>query len=151
MSLRKSPTLTPALLAACRHNAKKSTGPRTPRGKANVRLNALGDGEQSKLWRDFAATVFEAPPGEVERTVRALLTIDLARHQKFTSFAEIAIEADLPGPERLRRIRKLFSQKKEEKKGFPIFFEQSGNVLENTGPQKSKLGVSGDVVEDSTT
>ena len=33
MSLRKSPTLTPALLAAHRQNAKKSTGPRMARVK----------------------------------------------------------------------------------------------------------------------
>jgi hypothetical protein len=30
MSLRKSPQLTPALLAAARHNAQHSTGPRSP-------------------------------------------------------------------------------------------------------------------------
>jgi hypothetical protein len=41
VSLRKSPTLTPALLAACRRNAQKSTGPRTAQGKANTRMNAL--------------------------------------------------------------------------------------------------------------
>ena len=33
MSLRKSPTLTPALLEANRRNARKSTGPRTARGR----------------------------------------------------------------------------------------------------------------------
>ncbi len=36
MPLRKSPTRTPALLAALRANSRKSTGPRTPRGKARV-------------------------------------------------------------------------------------------------------------------
>jgi hypothetical protein len=44
VSLRKSPTLTPALLAANRRNAKKSTGPRTARGKAWSRLNSLRHG-----------------------------------------------------------------------------------------------------------
>jgi hypothetical protein len=41
MSLRKSRTLTPALLASNRRNAKKSTGPRTAQGKAWSRLNRL--------------------------------------------------------------------------------------------------------------
>ena len=41
MSLRKSPTRTPALLAANRANAVKSTGPRTREGKARVARNAL--------------------------------------------------------------------------------------------------------------
>ncbi len=44
MSLRQSPTRTPAVLAANRANAQKSTGPRTARGKAQVTLNALKHG-----------------------------------------------------------------------------------------------------------
>ena len=46
MSLRKSPTLTPALLASNRRNAKKSTGSRTAWGKAWSRLNRILDGWQ---------------------------------------------------------------------------------------------------------
>ena len=38
MSLRKSPWMTPALLASNRRNAKESTGPQTLRGKAWSRL-----------------------------------------------------------------------------------------------------------------
>ncbi len=44
MPLRQSPLRTPALLAANRANAQKSTGPRTPQGKARVALNALKHG-----------------------------------------------------------------------------------------------------------
>ncbi len=44
MSLRRSPTRTPALLAANRANAQKSTGPRTPEGKNRVALSALRHG-----------------------------------------------------------------------------------------------------------
>ena len=47
MSLRKSPQLTPALLAAARHNAQHSTGPRSPAGKNNSKLNALKHGERA--------------------------------------------------------------------------------------------------------
>ena len=44
MPLRRSPRLTPRSLAARRANALKSTGPRTPCGKARVSLNALKHG-----------------------------------------------------------------------------------------------------------
>src|SRR5208337_5358951 len=44
MSLRKSPQLTPSLVAAARHNAQHCTGPRSPSSKQNVKLNALKHG-----------------------------------------------------------------------------------------------------------
>jgi hypothetical protein len=44
MSLRKAPQLTPALLAASRRNARRSTGPRSPAAKRNSKLNALKHG-----------------------------------------------------------------------------------------------------------
>ena len=44
MSLRKSPQLTPEMLAARRRNAQHSTGPRTAAGKQNSKLNALKHG-----------------------------------------------------------------------------------------------------------
>ena len=44
MALRESPVRTAALVAADRANAKKSTGPSTPQGKARVALNPLGHG-----------------------------------------------------------------------------------------------------------
>jgi hypothetical protein len=47
MSLRKSPTRTPALLAAIRSNVRKSTGPRTYRGKLRSAANALANGSRS--------------------------------------------------------------------------------------------------------
>ncbi len=48
MALRKSPTRTLAFLAANRANALKSTGPRTPQGKARSCLNALKDGRYAR-------------------------------------------------------------------------------------------------------
>ena len=44
MSLRKSPQLTPELLAAARNNAQHSTGPRSPAAKQNSKFNALKHG-----------------------------------------------------------------------------------------------------------
>jgi len=44
MSLRKSPQLTPQLLAAARNNAQHSTGPRSAAAKQNSKLNALKHG-----------------------------------------------------------------------------------------------------------
>jgi hypothetical protein len=52
MPLRKSPTLTPALLAAIRRNVSKSTGPRTPEGKARMRFNAFKHGLRARLFRE---------------------------------------------------------------------------------------------------
>jgi hypothetical protein len=51
MSLRKRPTLTPALLAVNRRNAQKSTGPRTEEGKRRVVLNGLRHGLRSRSFR----------------------------------------------------------------------------------------------------
>jgi hypothetical protein len=59
MSLRKSPTRTPALLAANRANAQKSTGPRTPEGKNRVALSALREGVNA---RDFLSTLAKSSP-----------------------------------------------------------------------------------------
>ncbi len=107
MSLRKSPTLTPALLAACRGNAQKSTGPRTAQGKAQVRMNALRRGGRSQLLRGFLEAMLYAPPGGVEGVVRRMLTPDLARQKAFATWAQCGIEAALPERERGRRILAL--------------------------------------------
>ena len=48
MSLRKSPQLTPALLAAARRNAQHSTGPRSAAGKQNSKLNGLKHGRYAR-------------------------------------------------------------------------------------------------------
>ena len=53
MSLRKSPTRTPAFLAANRANAQKCAGPRTPEGKARVARNALRHGFRAWSFRSL--------------------------------------------------------------------------------------------------
>jgi hypothetical protein len=49
MSLRKPPQRTPKWLAAARDNAQHSTGPRTPAGKENTKMNALKHGRCAAL------------------------------------------------------------------------------------------------------
>jgi hypothetical protein len=48
MSLRKSPRLTPALLAAARRNAHFSTGPRSAAAKQNSKLNGMKHGRYAR-------------------------------------------------------------------------------------------------------
>jgi len=52
MSLRKPPTVTPAMLAANRANAQKSTGPRTAQGRNRIVLNALKHGQHACNFRE---------------------------------------------------------------------------------------------------
>src|ERR1019366_2354167 len=92
MSLRKSPTLTPALLASNRRNAQKSTVPRTARGKAWSRLNRLRGGGCSKEYSNFWEAVLGAPPGRVEETVGALLASKQVIHPLIMRAAETSIE-----------------------------------------------------------
>jgi hypothetical protein len=81
---RKAPTLTPALLAAYRCNAQKSTGLRTAAGKAWVRLNDLRTGSRSRfcqtLWRALAeaglCTVwYGAEPFQIGEVARSILML----------------------------------------------------------------------------
>jgi len=94
MSLRKSPTLTPALLASNRLNAKKSTGPRTAQGKAWSRLNRLRKGGRSQEYMDFVSALLFAPPGRMRETAQLLLDSKPAPHRSFVEAAEIGIQAD---------------------------------------------------------
>ncbi len=95
MPLRKSPTLTPARLAANRRNAQKSTGPRTAWGKSWSRLNGLRLGSRSVLFRDLATTLITAPPCSVDQTVRALLSPAEASHPLFSKFVKVARQAEM--------------------------------------------------------
>jgi hypothetical protein len=93
MSLRKPPTMTPARIEANRRNAQKSTGPRTARGKAQMRFNALKNGSHSELYSDFMRNLFCLPPGEVLGP-QEILPPEMARHQLFAEALETAIWAE---------------------------------------------------------
>ena len=144
MSLRKSPALTPALLAACRRNAQKSTGPRTARGKARVRMNALREGGRSQLFRDFLLAVLESPPGGIKAVVRNMLTWDLARQPVFLCWAEMGLQSELPDQERRRWVRWLLRRNRKKQH---YFFDQSGNLIDNKASSKTKKTFCVDVVE----
>ena len=126
MSLRRSPQLTPAALAARRANALKSTGPRTARGKARAALNALKHGrytrdlagrlaraqcsEESALWqaiRRRIAEVFEPP-------IRRPATQSPAAQGPATQANDAEIAENLQprtlAPEKVDEIRKWMDQ-----------------------------------------
>ena len=89
MSLRKSPTLTPARLEANRNNARKSTGPRTRRGKAQSRMNGLRTGLHSDFYRGLVEALVDAPPFSVDKTASAFLTPEQARHPLAIEMVEV--------------------------------------------------------------
>jgi hypothetical protein len=95
VSLRKSPTLTPALLAAHRSNAKQSTGPHTARGKAWSRLNHLKTGSESPAYRNFLDILMNAPPGQMTPVAEALRRGLEVPHPRFGELAELAVQAEI--------------------------------------------------------
>jgi len=107
MSLHKSATLNPGLLAAPRCNAQKSTGPRTARGKAQSRMNGLRDGGRSRAYHDLMLTLFNAPPCAVVRTAQAVLTPEQAAHPLFAELVEMFRQAEIEVVLESRFLRQL--------------------------------------------
>src|SRR5271163_4099481 len=95
MSLRRSPTRTPAFLEANRRNAQKSTGPRTRRGKAHSSLNALRQGLRSRAYGNLWLELFDAPPCSVDCTAAAILTPQQAAHPLFAEAVDQFREAEI--------------------------------------------------------
>jgi hypothetical protein len=95
MSLRKSPTLTEALLASNRQNARKSTGPRTAQGKAWSRLNHMRHGGYSIEYINLVEPLLDAPPGRMAVTAQALLDSKPALHPVFVEIAEVFVRAEI--------------------------------------------------------
>ncbi len=121
MSLRKSPTMTPARIEANRRNARKSTGPRTERGKAQSRMNRLKLGTRSAFRRRL---LLYAPPCSVEATARVSLTPEQLRHPLFAGDLEVAHEAERATAQDCAHILR------QRKKGSLVFDERSLNVVE---------------------
>lgn len=94
MSLRKSPTRTPALLGANRRNAQRSTGPRTTLGKAHTRLNGLRKGTRSPFYRNLLEVLFNAQPCRMEQTAKAVLSPEAAAHPMIARTVEVFCQAE---------------------------------------------------------
>jgi len=103
MLMRQSP-ITPARLEANRRNAQKSTGPRTPRGKSQSRLNGLRSGELSRLYRELLLALLDAPPCAVARRARAGMTLAQARHPLFAELVDTFCQAESDVALRCRRV-----------------------------------------------
>lgn len=143
MSLRKSPNLTPALLAANRRNARKSTGPRTARGKRQSRLNALRSGGRSRLRGRFFAVMLSAPRGAVERWVREILTPEMAWQPLLREEAEILIEAERQTGE---HFHQLYLRQEAIQREL-LLNNQSRNTYENKPLPKMEERLCHDVIE----
>lgn len=124
MSLRKTPTLTPALLAANRRNAKMSTGPPTAWGKAQSRMNGVRQGGRSPVFRNLLRALLEAPPCAVNATARAVLTPEQGQHPLFAEVVEIAREAEIAIAENIRLARA-----RREKRMFTFLTGEAGMLL----------------------
>jgi hypothetical protein len=123
MSLRKSPKLTAALLAANRQNAQKSTGPRTARGKTRARLNGLRHGRRSPLFVSFRSALWENPPNKSRSVSERLLRLEEARHPLFAYYIRESgrvrtrnLGYALTAKRKLKQVRELIDALEGQKK-----------------------------------
>ena len=107
MSLLKPRIMTPARWAANRRNARKSTGPRTARGKAQSRLNGLRHGFCSPFYRQLWLALFEAPPGTpVAKTVCDMLSPEEIAHPVYAELINVHFEMEMEDQKWNRRLRR---------------------------------------------
>jgi len=122
MSLRKSPRVTPAMLAANRANAKKSTGPRTSAGKARVRLNPLKRGNRCPSYQRFVKAL-SCSSERVDRLVATMLRPYEMDHPLFAALIESWVS--IVGAHGVRWIPG------RDREGCEEGYEQSRNLLYN--------------------
>ena len=115
MSLRKSPTMTPARLEPHRRNARKFTGTRTTRGMAQPRLYGLGRGPRSRFYHDFMMLLTETPPNELARTAREILTLKDSDFRLFKGLLRMIYPADF---ELAMEVRPAYPLRKFPEKRF---------------------------------
>ena len=137
MSLLKPRVMTPARLEANRRNSLKSTGPRTARGKAQSRLNAMRHGFCSPTYRTLWRALLDAPPGyPVAKTLCSMLTAVEYYHPVYADLAEVHFEMEEQDQACSRRIeraseRKALREIKRSREGI----ENKGSS-ENINPAK---------------
>jgi hypothetical protein len=105
MPLLRPRTVTPARLAANRRSARRSTGPRTERGKAWSRLNGLRTGGWSPTYERVLLALYEAPLGRVDQTAAAMLTPQELAHPVYARLVE-----------RMRQVHRLIIKSSAEYK-----------------------------------
>jgi hypothetical protein len=126
MSLPKPSTMTSARLEANRRNARRSTGPRTTRGKAQARLNGLGHGPWAPFYYDFKMLLMEAPPHELEKAVPTVLTPEETDSRLFKGLMGTIQQADFELAMHLRKAYRVGSRKEDFNSDV-----RSRNVVEN--------------------
>jgi hypothetical protein len=94
MSLRKY-TMTAARLESNRRNARKSTAPRTERGKSQSRMNARRSGVRSRLRSDLMRALVDALPRRTAQTAQAVLNPAQLRHPLFAKLVFIKCQSEL--------------------------------------------------------
>jgi len=108
MSWRQQHPVSPARLAANRRNALKSTGPRTAAGKSRSSLNGLRQGRRSKTIKLLWKIILNAPPGQVVKTARRIMTpAQLALPYVAFMLNEFRSREDKPLDERMK-VRQAF-------------------------------------------
>ena len=133
MSLRKSPTLTPAFLEANRRNAQKSTGPRTAGGKARWRWNGLRKGRRSPFYRNLLEALFYAPPCRVEQTARLILSPGAASHRLIARTVELFGQAEAEVVRQSQKVEAMMAERAMNK-----IDVRSRKVIENKAGQNRK-------------
>jgi len=86
--------MTPARLEANRRNAKKSTGPRTARGKSQSRMNSLRTGNRSAINSNLYFSLMMSPPGMMGSIAESILASGAAAHPFLASTLEICRQAE---------------------------------------------------------
>ena len=134
MSLLKPRIMTPARLEASRRNALKSTGPRTARGKAQSRLNAMRHGFCSPTYRKLWHALLDAPPGyPVAKTLCSMITAVEYYRPVYADLAEVHFEMEEQDQASSRRIERASKRKALRER------KRSQEALENNTSNESTI------------
>ena len=153
MSLRKSPQLTPALLAAARQNAQHSTGPRSAAAKQNSKLNALKHGAYvSDENQRQAMLALGEDPQEFENLKQELMSAcpgDALWEKQVQDLAWL-YEDDGPRMENIEKIRKSDNTSEHSQGAEAVedlkMNDRRENVIENKGSLFNSSRRSGNVL-----
>jgi hypothetical protein len=118
-------------LEANRRNARKSTGPRTARGKSQSSLNSLRTGNRSTLHQNFMEIMLNAPPCQIHLMAQALLTPAEAAHTVFAETLDLFRWAEGATAVMCVELPKWMRDRARKKIPPSKIRERSRNVTEN--------------------